>query len=299
MSEVMSTTEDSPEESATFGKTVLFLKVFFGRKVVLFGAIVAFCIVLAAIFAPLLAPYNPYNPDYSLPPLQHPSSAHLLGTDALGRDTFSRILYGARTSLLVSIGAITVASVIGMTLGMVAGYFGGPVQAVIMRFFDAIMVFPMIVLAMCIAALLGGGLKNVVIAIGIGMSAVYARMMCAQVLSIKESEYVTACRVIGAGNLRIMFRHILPNAFPPLIVLMTIQMGSAILAEAGLSFLGIGIEPPEAAWGNMVKDGYQYLQTNPLLSFAPGIAIMLVVLAFNMIGDGLRDTLDPRLRGKI
>jgi ABC-type dipeptide/oligopeptide/nickel transport system permease subunit len=157
----------------------------------------------------------------------------------------------------------------------------------------------MILLALVIASLLGGGLRNVMIALGVAMLPGYARLMCGQVLSVKENDYILAAHSEGAGNLRVMLNHILPNCFPPLIVLMTMQIGAAILAEAGLSFLGIGIEPPAAAWGLMVNDGRIYLMTNPILSFAPGLAIMLVVFAFNMVGDGLRDALDPRLRGII
>jgi ABC-type dipeptide/oligopeptide/nickel transport system permease subunit len=168
-----------------------------------------------------------------------------------------------------------------------------------MRLVDALMSFPMILLALVIASVLGGGLKNVMVALGIGLVPGYARLMCGQVLIIKENDYVIAGRSIGASNLRIMLAHILPNSFPPLIVLMTMMMGMAILAEAGLSFLGIGIEPPGATWGAMVSDGYKYLLTNPMLSFAPGLAVMFVVYAFNMVGDGLRDALDPRLRGTL
>jgi len=166
-----------------------------------------------------------------------------------------------------------------------------------MRLIDTLMCFPMILLALLIAALLGGGLKNVIIALSFALMPSYARLMCGQVLSVKTNDYVLAERSIGASNFRIMLRHVLPNCFPPLIVQMTLMLGSTILAEAGLSFLGIGIMPPTPAWGSMVNDGRQYLLTNPILSFAPGLAIMLTVYAFNMIGDGLRDALDPRLRG--
>jgi len=169
----------------------------------------------------------------------------------------------------------------------------------LMRIVDALMCFPMILLALVIAILLGNGLKNVMIALGIAMLPGYARLMCAQVLSVKENDYVLAARSTGASNFRTIIRHIFPNCLPPLIVLITMQIGAAILAEAGLSFIGVGIQPPNAAWGTMVSDGQSYLLTNPLLSAAPGIAIMLVVFSFNMIGDGLRDALDPRLRGTI
>jgi len=275
-----------------------FLKVFFGRKVVTFGFIIIVGLLFSALFAPQLAPYDPYETDLDKTLLK-PNWEHLLGTDALGRDTLSRIIYGTRTSLMVGFIAIAIASSVGMTLGLLAGYFGGLVNMVIMRLIDALMAFPIILKALIISALLGGGLKNVMIALGVGLISVYARLMCGQVLSVRENDYVMAGQVIGASNLRVMLRHVLPNCFPPLIVMLTLNMGAAILAEAGLSFLGIGIEAPGAAWGSMVADGYQYLLTHPVLSFAPGFAIMLVVLAFNLVGDGLRDALDPRLRGMI
>jgi ABC-type dipeptide/oligopeptide/nickel transport system permease subunit len=199
----------------------------------------------------------------------------------------------------VGIVSIFIAASLGMTLGLIAGYFSGVPNMLIMRFIDALMAFPMILLALVVASVLGGGLSNVMIAIGIALTTVYARLMCGQVLTIKENDYVMAARSYGAGNTLIMLRHIIPNCLPPLIVLVTMQMGSAILAEAGLSFLGIGITPPGAAWGAMVNNGYKYLLDLPVLSFAPGIAIMLVVFAFNMVGDGLRDALDPRLRGTL
>jgi peptide/nickel transport system permease protein len=275
-----------------------FRRVFLGRKVVVFGLIIIVILILTAIFAPLLAPYDPYRVNLNAQLLQ-PNREHLLGTDDVGRDVLSRIIYGTRTSLLVGIVSVGIAASIGMTLGLLAGYFGGITNMVIMRLMDAMMSLPMILLALVIASILGGGLKNVMIALGIGLIPGYARLMCGQTLSIKENEYVIAGRAIGASNQRIMFRHILPNSFPPLMVMMTMMLGMAILSEAGLSFLGVGIQPPGAAWGSMVSEGYKYLMTNPILSFAPGIAIMLVVFAFNMIGDGLRDALDPRLRGTI
>jgi len=274
------------------------VRVFLGRKVVVFGGVVILGLIITAIFAPVLSPYDPYETNLNNS-LLHPCKQHLLGTDSLGRDTASRIIYGTRTSLMVGVVSICIAASIGMILGLIAGYFGGIVNAVIMRFMDAVMAFPVLLKAVVLAALLGSGLRNVMIALGIGLIPVYARVMCGQVLGVKETDYCTAARAIGATNLRIMLRHVVPNCFPPLIVLVTLQMGVAILAEAALSFLGIGIAPPGAAWGAMVSDGYQYLLTHPILSFAPGLAIMLVVLSFNLVGDGLRDALDPRLRGSI
>jgi peptide/nickel transport system permease protein len=275
-----------------------FQRVLFSRGIVVFGLIIILLVIVVAVFAPLLAPYDPYE-QYWDQNLLKPSSQHLLGTDSLGRDTLSRLIFGSRNSLMVGVVALGIAAIFGMSLGLIAGYFSGWVNTIIMRFIDSMMSFPMILLALVIAALLGGGMRNVMIALGISMLPGYARLMCGQVLSVKENDYVLAEHASGAGHLRIMLRHILPNCFPPLIVMVTMQIGAAILAEAGLSFLGIGIEPPAAAWGLMVEDGRTHLMTNPILSFAPGLAIMFVVFGFNMLGDGLRDALDPRLRGTI
>jgi peptide/nickel transport system permease protein len=275
-----------------------FLRVFLGRKLVIFGMVITLLIIIMAIFAPILAPYDPYKLGVGNI-LESPSSHHLLGTDYLGRDVLSRIIYGAQTSLVVGVVVVAVAAVIGMGLGMLAGYYGGWLNAIIMRCIDALMVFPMILLAMVIATLLGGGLWNVVISLTVALIPIYARVMCAQTLSVKETDYVIAERSIGASNTRIMLRHVIINTLPPLIVIMTMMLGSVILAEAGLSFLGIGIVPPTPSWGSMVNDGRDYLLDHPLLSFAPGLAIMLIVFSINMVGDGLRDALDPRLRGTL
>jgi peptide/nickel transport system permease protein len=252
--------------------------------------------ILVAIAAPILAPYDPYDTNLRIT-LQGPSQAHWLGTDPLGRDILSRIIYGARTSLEVGLIVVAIASFLGMTLGLLAGYYGGWTYIIIMRCIDALMSFPMILLALVIAALLGGGIKNVIIALSVSLLPSYARVMCGQVLSVKQNDYVTAGRSIGATDFRIMSRHIFLNCLPPLLIMMTMMLGNTILAEASLSFLGIGIQSPTAAWGSMVNEGRIYLLTVPILTFAPGFSIMLVVFAFNMVGDGLRDALDPRLRG--
>jgi peptide/nickel transport system permease protein len=273
-----------------------FFRVFFSRGVVIFGAIILFILIVTAVAAPLLSPYDPVRQNLK-ETLAPPSTEHLLGTDFLGRDTMSRLIHGSRVSLAVALGAISIAAIVGVIAGMLAGFYGSWVNIVIMRCVDAFMSFPMILLALILAALLGGGLVNVMIAIGTALVPVYARLMCGQVLATREQDYILASRAIGSSNFRIMFSHILGNAFPPIIVLITMQVGTAILAEAGLSYLGIGITPPTPSWGTMVSDGFPYLITNPLLSVVPGVAIMIVVFAFNMVGDGLRDTLDPRLRG--
>jgi peptide/nickel transport system permease protein len=274
------------------------IRAMFRRWVVAWGIMVVLILVVTAVFAPLIAPYDPYQQDLNAR-LSQPSRSHLLGADELGRDLLSRIIYGARISLMVGVVAVTIAGTIGMILGLIAGYFGGWTNTIIMRFTDALLALPPIVLMLAIAAVLGGGFFNVLIALGVSMMPTYCRLMCGQVASLKENEYIMAARAMGARNSRIMLFHLLPNAFPPLFVLLSINLGTAIMMEATLSFLGIGIKPPMATWGAMVSVGYQYLLGNPLMSFAPGCAIMLVVLAFNMAGDGLRDALDPRLRGKI
>ncbi|MBN1189393.1 MAG: ABC transporter permease [Dehalococcoidales bacterium] len=271
-------------------------RVMFSRWVVIAGAVIIVLLILVAIFAPLISPYDPNDIDL-LHKLEHPSATHFLGTDDLGRDILSRIIYGSRISLLVGIVAVLTGGVVGMALGLVAGHFGGWTFTIIMRFIDALMALPPLILIMAIAAVLGGGLTNVLIALSIGMLPVYSRLMCGQVLTMKESDYVTAAYILGAGNMRIMLRHLVPNCLPPLLVLITINLGTAILMEASLSFLGIGIVPPTATWGAMTSAGYKFLMSNPIYSMAPGVCILLVVLAFNMVGDGLRDALDPRLRG--
>ena len=289
-------TENFQEAPPRVNEFRRFLKIFLSRPVVVFSAIIILILFILAAFPQWIAPYDPIKQNLRSVLLQ-PSSEHLLGTDALGRDLLSRIIYGARTAVMVGIVALGIAAASGMILGLVAGYFGGITYAVIMRFIDALMAFPVLLLALAIAALLGGGLLNVMIAIGIGMMSGYARVMCGQAMSIRENDYVLAAHSSGASNMRIMFRHVLPNCFPPMIVMMTMMIGMTILFEAGLSFLGIGIKEPTIAWGSLVNDGYKYLLSHPLLSVAPGIAIILVVYAFNMVGDGLRDTIDPRLRG--
>lgn len=272
------------------------VKVFFKRKLAVIGFVIILLLVLVAIFAPLLTPYDPIKVD-SKNRLLQPSWSHPLGTDNTGRDTLSRIIYGTRTSLAVAFGAMGIATIAGVLIGLIAGYFGGIIYIVFMRFIDTLMSIPMLILALFLAAMFGGGLKNIIIALGISLTSIYARLMCGQVLAMKENDYILAMRSLGASDLRIMLRHILPNAFPPLLVMVTLQLGTMILAEAALSYIGIGIQPPTPAWGAMINSGYPYLFTQPVLSIAPGVAIALVVFGFNMVGDGLRDALDPKLRG--
>jgi peptide/nickel transport system permease protein len=271
-------------------------RVMFSRWVVVFGTVIVVVLILTAIFAPFISPYDPYEQNMKAV-LDPPSKAHLLGTDELGRDLLSRIIYGSRISLLVGIVAVGIAAAIGMGFGLISGFFGRWVDVIIMRFIDAFMALPPLVLMLAISAVLGAGLRNILISIGITMMPAYARLMRGQVMTVKENDYITAARSLGANDYRIMFSHIVPNCFPPLLVLMTLNLGIAIIMEASLSFIGIGIPQPTPSWGAMVSVGYKYLITNPLFSMSPGIAILLVVLGFNMVGDGLRDALDPRLRG--
>jgi peptide/nickel transport system permease protein len=284
--------------SPHYSETRRVLRIFFGRKLSVVGLAFIFILVIAAIFGPLIAPFDP---DLMVldNQLQQPSWEHLLGTDSLGRDTLSRVIYGARTSLVVGIISVLISAVVGETMGLIAAHYGGFVFAVIMRFTDALMSIPMMLNAFVLAAVLGGGVRNVIIALAVGGLAGQCRMMCGMAMTIKQNDYIVAERSLGSSDIRIMLKHIFPNAFPPLLVMITMNVGMVIISEAALSFLGIGIVSPTIAWGSMINDGYKYLLTNPILSFAPGIAIMLVVFGFNMVGDGLRDSLDPKLRGTL
>jgi len=298
MSEI-SLSFDAPEKAIPrIGEFRHITKMMFSRWVVKFGAVIIAVFIIIAIAAPWLAPYDPLEQNLWTT-LQHPSKAHPLGTDDLGRDTLSRLMYGSRISLMVSVVVVTIAGVIGMSMGLLAGYFGGWLSAIIMRITDTLMSLPPIVLMLALCSALGGGVRSVLIAVGIVLAPTYCRLMRGQIMTLRNSDFVTAADVIGASDLRVMLRHLIPNAFPPLMVLLTINLGTAIMFEAALSFLGIGITPPTPTWGNMVMDGYRFLLKNPILSFAPGLSITLLVLGFNTVGDGLRDALDPRLRGTI
>lgn len=275
-----------------------FRRVFLQRKLVIFGLVVVSLLIFAAIFANWIVPYPTADVTGDLnQSMQQPSWQHFLGTDIQGRDTFSRLIFASRTAILVGFVTVGTSALAGIILGLLAGFLGGWVNMIIMRIMDALMGFPMLILALIISAVLGGGIQNVIIALGISTLPGYTRVMCGMTLTVKENDYIMAERSLGSSNLRTMLQHVLPNAIQPMIVLVTMMLGNVILAEAGLSFLGIGIKPPGAAWGSMVSDGYRYMLSNPVLSFAPGLCIMLVVFAFNMVGDGLRDALDPRLRG--
>lgn len=273
-----------------------FARVFFGRKLYLIGFIIVVILILTAIFAPLIARYDPVTND--LPnKLQGPSTEHWLGTDQLGRDIYSRIVWGTQISMEIGFAAVFSSALVGILMGLAAAYFGGIVFAIIMRVTDALMALPGIILVLLIAGLGGRGIGVVIFALAFGNIAGMARMMCGQALSVKQNDYVMAARSIGMSNWRIMWAQIFPNAFPPLIVGLTMGIGGVVLGEAGLSYLGIGVPAPAPSWGGMVMDGQGYLLQNPIISLAPGVAIMLLVFGFNMVGDGIRDAIDPRLRG--
>ena len=261
--------------------------------VISFGVIILF--ILAAVFAPLLTPYT-YDEMDLANRLAPPSAAHLLGTDEGGRDVFTRLLYGARVSLLIGIVPTLLSMAIGAALGILAGFAGGKTDTVIMRIADVMLAFPSILLAMVLMYMLGDGLINIFLTLSIVNWASVARVVRVATLRLKELEYVEAARVTGVSRSKILLRHILPNCIPTLIVLFTLNVPSSILTESGLSFLGLGVQPPAASWGLMVNQGRQYLYTAPWLSFAPCVAIMLTVLAFNFLGDGLRDVMDPHLQ---
>lgn len=265
------------------------------NKLAAFSAVVIVLILLAAIFAPFVAPYD-YLKQSLVDRLQAPSAEHWLGTDELGRDVVSRIIYGARVSLTIGLVPTVISMTIGTILGLFAGFYGGKMDFIIMRLADVMLAFPSLLLAMVVMYTMGGGLVNIFIALSLVNWASTARIVRSQTLSLKEKEYVEAARSIGVKKWTIMMRHILPNCIPSLIVLFTLNIPSAILSESSLSFLGVGAQPPSASWGLMVVRGKKYLFSEPWLSLAPCVAIMIVVIAFNFLGDGLRDVLDPYLK---
>ncbi len=261
-------------------------------NIVAFGLIAIFA--ACAVLAPVLAPYDPLAQELGSR-LRPPSPDHWLGTDSLGRDIASRILYGARISLIIGVVVVTVAGVVGTAIGLVAGYAGGLVDEALMRLTEVFLAFPALILAMAIAGALGPSLTNAIIAIAAVTWAVYARLVRGQILSLRRREFVEAARAIGASRTRIIVRHLLPNALAPLMIQASFDLGSSIIAAAGLSFIGFGAQPPTPEWGVMISEGRNYISTQPWLSLFPGLAILLAVGSFNLLGDGLRDAFDPRL----
>lgn len=251
--------------------------------------------VLVAICARWIAPYDPIEQNMESM-LQPPSADHLFGTDEFGRDILSRVIYGAQISLMVGIVGVLISIFFGVALGTISGYFGGWADALIMRIIDIFMAFPSFLLALAIVSVLGPGMINVMIAIGIFSIPTFARISRSSVISVKNKEYIEAAKSMGAANALIIFKHVIPNSIAPIIVLSTLRIATAILTAAGLSFLGMGAQPPTPEWGAMLSTGREYLRTSPHVSTIPGLAIMFMVLAFNMLGDGLRDALDPKIK---
>ena len=280
---------------------VHFLRRLARRRVALFGLIVVAVVVLVALAAPLLTPFDPIEQDIA-GRLKAPGArdavgrAHALGTDHLGRDILSRIIFGARPALLVGFAAVMISGVIGMAAGLVSGYFGGKVDDVLMRLADIQLAFPFILLAIAVIGVLGPSLQTIIIVIGVSSWVVYARIVRGAVLTLREREFVQAAQALGGGDARVVFRHILPNAFTPWLVVATLDMARVIVIESALSFLGLGVQPPTPTWGGMLADGRVYISTAWWLATFPGLAILLTVLGINLFGDGLRDTLDPHLK---
>lgn len=287
--------ESKPKQVKRQSEFAIIWRRFKRNKIAMAGMIIVVAYYFIAILAPILAPYDPQEIDL-LNPLSPPGKDHLLGTDPIGRDVLSRIIYGARISLLVGTLAVLLGVTIGILAGLVAGYYGGNIDDVIMRINDVMWSFPVTLLAIVVAGIVGPNVSYLIFIIGIIMVPRYTRVIRGTVLSIKERDYILAARALGCGNLRILFRQILPNAIGPIIVVATMSMAGAILTESGLSFLGFGIAPPTPTWGNMIASGRQYIRTCPHLIIYPGIAITLTVLGFNLFGDGLRDAIDPRLK---
>jgi peptide/nickel transport system permease protein len=253
--------------------------------------------IILAVLAPYIAPYG-YK-TMTLPDrLQPPNTNHLLGTDNFGRDILSRMLYGARVSLIVGLGGVTIATSIGVLLGAVAGFYGKWIDEVIMRIMDSMLAFPYIILAVALMAMVGPSLRNVILVIGITRTPRFARVTRGSVLALKEMDFVTAARALGQREWRILARHILPNCLTPIVIMASLSVATAILTESALSFLGLGIQPPQASWGIMIADGRRFMLDAPWIATFPGIAISLTILGYNLFGDGLRDALDPKLRGR-
>jgi len=271
------------------------------RRTALFGLAVVLLVVVGAIVAPLISPFDPLEQDLAqrlrAPGWQDASGrVHALGTDHLGRDILARIIYGSRIALLVGCAAVAISGALGMVIGLVSGYFGGWVDDVFMRLADIQLAFPFILLAIAVIGVLGPSLWNIIIVIGVSSWVIYARVVRGEVLSLREREFVQAAIALGSRDGRVLFRHVLPNAFTPWLVVATLDMARVIVVESALSFLGLGVQPPTPTWGGMLAYGRVYLSTAWWLATFPGLAILITVLGINLFGDGLRDTLDPRLK---
>jgi peptide/nickel transport system permease protein len=279
-----------------------FLRRLASRRTALFGLVVVLVVALTAVASPLISPFDPVEQDLGDLRLKPPGfrdaagRVHPLGTDHLGRDLLARVVYGSRPALLVGFAAVVISGVIGMAAGLIAGYFGGRLDDVLMRLADIQLAFPFILLAIAVIGVLGPSLTTIIVVIGVSSWVVYARIVRSAVLSLREREFVQAALALGSGDGRIVLRHILPNALTPWLVVATLDMARVIVIESALSFLGLGVQPPTPTWGGMLADGRVYISTAWWLATFPGLAILVTVLGINLFGDGLRDTLDPRLK---
>jgi peptide/nickel transport system permease protein len=291
-------TDDAPLTRAPTSRKREVWRALIANRLAVFGMVVLAVLIGVAIAAPLLTPYSPTAVDV-MNRLQPPSSANWFGTDELGRDILSRVILGARVSLQVGFIAVGISLAAGVPLGLVAGFYGGRIDDAIMRFMDMLFAFPAILLAIAIVAVLGPSMANAMIAIGIVFTPIFARVTRASVLSVREEVYVRAARSIGASDLRLLRTHVLPNVMAPIIVQTSISLAFAVLSEAALSFLGVGVQPPRPSWGRMLFDGRGFMQQAWWMALFPGLAIFLTVLACNVVGDALRDALDPRQKSAI
>lgn len=270
------------------------VRAFLRNRTAVAGAVLAAAVILAALVAPAVAPHDPLIQDvYNM--LAPPGGPHPLGTDDLGRDVLSRILYGARVSITVGVFSVLIGTGMGALVGLMAGYFGGPLELGMMRVVDILMSFPVLVMGLMFMAILGTGMDKLIVAIGLVLTPQIARLAHGAVVALREMEYITAARAAGAGPWRILRRHVLPNVAGEILVMATLWMATAIRVEANLSFIGLGVSPPTPTWGNMIREGVRWLVVTPWLSVFPGLAILIAVLGFNMVGDGLRDAMDPKL----
>jgi peptide/nickel transport system permease protein len=281
---------------------LVFLRRLAARRTALFGLVVVVLVILTAVTASLISPFDPIEQDLGDLRLKAPGfrdatgHVHPLGTDHLGRDLLARVIYGARPALLVGFAAVAISGLIGMAAGLVAGYFGGRTDDVLMRLADIQLAFPFILLAIAVIGVLGPSLQTIIVVIGVSSWVVYARIVRGAVLTLREREFVQAALALGGGDVRVLLRHILPNALTPWLVVATLDMARVIVIESALSFLGLGVQPPAPTWGGMLADGRVYISTAWWLATFPGLAILVTVLGINLFGDGLRDTLDPRLK---
>jgi peptide/nickel transport system permease protein len=273
------------------------LKAFNANKTSWIGLVIFLIVALAAIAAPLLAPHDPVEQDI-LAKLRPPSAEHLIGTDGFGRDILSRLLYGARISLVIGFASTLAAMLIGSLIGILAGWYGGRFDIVVMQAMDMLLAFPSLILGLIIVAMLGPSMTNIIIAIALTSVPAFARIARAPTISVKEREYIEACRALGYSDARIMGGHILPNIFPEILVMGSLWLANAIRTEASLAFIGLGVKPPTPTWGGMIREGFENILDSAWLAVAPGLAILIVVFALNLLGDGLRDAVDPKLKGE-